>query len=110
MTLIEDDDVVQAFAADRVDQAFGEGILAGGGRGDEGLTDSDSRDLASERVTIDRVPVAEQIFRRRLIGKGVDHPTCRPRGGRVGGDVDMDELAAIVAEDEESKEQAEGEG
>jgi len=30
MTLIEDDDVVQAFAADRADQAFGEGILPGG--------------------------------------------------------------------------------
>src|SRR5213083_2575112 len=110
MTLIEDDDVVQAFAADRADQAFGEGILPGGAGGDEDLTDSHLRDSASERVTIDRVPVAEQIFRSRLIGKGVDHLTCRPRGGRVGGDVDMDEVAAIVAEDEEGKEQAEGEG
>ena len=38
-----------------------------------------SRDLASELVTIDRIPVAEQIFRSRLIGKSVDHLTCRPR-------------------------------
>jgi len=86
------------------------GFCQGGAGGDEDLADAHVRDLASELVTIDRVPVAEQIFRSRLIGKSVDHLTCRPRGDRVGGDVDMDELAAIVAEDEEGKEQAEGEG
>src|SRR2546428_1944240 len=110
MTLIEDDDVVQAFTADRADQAFGEGILPGGAWGDEDLVDSHVRDSASEVVTIDRVPIAEHIFGRRFIGKSVEHLASRPHGGWVGGDVDMDEVAAIVAEGEEDKEQAEGEG
>src|SRR3989442_11600324 len=110
MTLIEDEDVVQAFAADRADQALGEGIVPGGARGDQDLADAHVCDSASELVTIDRVPIAEQILGRRIIGKSVDHLACRPGGGRVVGDVDLDEFAAIVAEDDEGKEQAEGEG
>src|SRR3989442_6036128 len=110
MTLIEDDDVVQAFSADRADQAFGEGILLGGARGDEDLADAHVRDSASALVIIDRVPISEQILGRRFIGKSVEHLAGRRRGGRVVCDVDVDEFAAIVAEDDESKEQAESEG
>src|SRR5207247_368205 len=64
MTLIEDEDedVVQAFAADRADQALGEGILPGGARGDQDLADAHVCDSASELVTIDRVPIAAHVL------------------------------------------------
>ena len=108
MTLIEDDDVIQTFPADRADQAFREGILPGGARGDEDFADAHGRDAASEGITIDRVPIAEQIFGRRVVGEGVDHLAGRPRGGRVIGDIDMDESPAVVTKNDEAEEQTEG--
>src|SRR3989454_10136034 len=108
MALIEDDDVVQALPADRADEPLREGILPGGAGGDADLADAHVCDSARELVTIDRVPIAKYIRGRRFIGKSVDHLACRPRGSRVGGDVDMDELAAIVAKHDEAEEQTEG--
>jgi len=110
MPLVEHDEVVEAFPTDGADEAFGVGILPGGARGDEDLTDTHVGDAPSELVPIDRVAISEQIPGRRFIGKGVDHLACRPPGGGMAGDVDMNEFAAIVAENDEGKEQAKSEG
>ncbi len=73
MALIERDDVVQAFPADRADQAFGERILPWGAPGDEDLANTHVCDSARELVTIGRVPIAEHVRGRRFIGKRVPH-------------------------------------
>ena len=51
-----------------------------------------------------------QPTRRRVLRKGLDQLARCPDGGGVIGDVEVEEFAAIVAEDDEDEEQAEREG
>src|SRR2546427_765127 len=59
MSLIEHDEVVEAFSADGADEALGEGILPWGMRGDEELAGPRPGDSTSERGAIGRVSIAE---------------------------------------------------
>jgi len=56
MSLIEHDEVVEAFSADGADEALGERILPWGTRG---IADPQPGDSASKRGGIGRVPIAE---------------------------------------------------
>ena len=71
MTLIEDDDVVQAFSADRADQAFGEGILPGAVRRREGFVDPHALHSAPKLLAVDLVTVAQEIGRRGVVRESV---------------------------------------
>jgi hypothetical protein len=67
-------------------------------------------DATREVLTVDPVSIPEEVPRRRVLGKGLDQLARRPDGRGMIGDVEVEEFAAIVAENDEDEEEAEGEG
>jgi hypothetical protein len=110
MGFAENQEVVEALAADRADDPLHERVLPGRARGDADLADPQPFDATRKILTVDRVSIPEEVSRRRVLRKGLDQLARCPDGGGVIGDVEVEEFAAIVAEDDEDEEQAEGEG
>jgi hypothetical protein len=110
MPFVDHDDVIEAFASNRADDALGEWILPGRSRGDEDLAHPQAVHPLYERVAVDRIPIAEQVLGRCLFREALDQLVSGPGGGGVVGGVDMDEFSTVVSKDQESEEQLEGEG
>ena len=70
MILVEDDDVVRAFSADATDDSFHIAVLPRRTAGCHHLFDAERTDAPSEIVTIDAIPVADQIARRGIPWEG----------------------------------------
>src|SRR5207245_10891203 len=110
MPFVDHEDVIEAFPSNRPDDALGEGILPGRSRGNEDLAQSQAFHPPCEHVAVDGVPIAEQVLGRCLFWEALDKLLSGPGGGGVVGDVDVDEFSTVVAKDQESEEQVEGEG
>jgi hypothetical protein len=110
MPFVDHDDVVEAFASNRTDDALGERILPGRPRGDEDLVHPQASHPPYEHVAVDGVPIAEQVLGRGVFREAFDQSLGGPGGGGVVGDVDLDEFSPGVSKDQESEEQLEGEG
>ena len=63
-----------------------------------------------ELLAVDAVSITEQILRSRTVRERLDKLPGRPDGRGMIRDVEVEELAAGMAEDDEGEEQAEGEG
>jgi hypothetical protein len=109
VAFVDHDDVIEAFASNRADEALGERILPWRPRGDEDLGHPQAFHAPDERVAVDGVPIAKQVPGRCLFRKAVDQLASGPRGRGVVGNVDMDEFSTVVSKDHEPEEQAEGE-
>src|SRR5262245_34284699 len=72
MLLVEDDRVVQAFAADTPDQPLHIGVLPRTPGGDHDLLDSHMLDPLPKGGAIDAVPIAQQISWGLVPREGVD--------------------------------------
>ena len=110
MPFVDHDDVIEAFASNRSDDALGEGILPGRPGGDEDLAHPQAFHAPDEDVAVDSIPITEQVRGRCLFREALDQLVGGPGGGGVVGDVDMGEFSTVVSKDQESEEQAEGEG
>jgi hypothetical protein len=110
MSLAQNEEMIQAFAAKGADDPFDKGVLPGRARGDADLADPHPFDATREVLTVDPVSIPEEVPRCRVLRKGLDQLARRPEGRGVVGDIEVEEFAAIVAEDDEDEEQAEGEG
>jgi hypothetical protein len=110
MVLAENEEMIQALAADGADHALCKGVLPRRARGDADLADPQPFDATGEVLTVDRVSIPEEVSRRRFLWKHLDQLARHPEGRGVLGNIDAKEFAAVVAEDDEDKEQAEGEG
>ena len=103
MGLAQNDDVIEALAADGADDAFDERVLPGRPRGDEHLANPHAGDAPGEGLAVDGISIAEQISRSGLVREGLDDLAGRPDGRGVVRDVEVEEFAAIVAEDDEDE-------
>jgi hypothetical protein len=106
----EDDHVVEAFPADAPDQAFAVWVLPGRSRGDPDLLDSHGVYDPLELLAVDAVAVAEKeswggVPRERFADL-LPRPVC----GRMRGHVEVKDAPAIVSQDDEDEEDAEGGG
>ena len=110
VTLVQDDEVIEAVAADGADQAFDIGILPGRARGGEHLFDTEAVHTATEPDVIDVVAIAQEIPRGLVPGKCLEHLLCRPLARGVFGDVEVDDLAAFVSQHQEHVENTKGGG
>src|SRR5450631_3299271 len=94
--LVEHDHVVHALATNRADEAFDVGILPGrSGRGDH-LCDAEALHLATEKLAVDSISVADQESRRRVRWEGLHDLSRRPFPTRAGGDVEMQDAPSIM--------------
>ena len=66
----EDDDVIQTLAPDGADEPLREGVLPGAVRRRQDFTDAHALEALPEHVTVDRVAVAEEVGRGRVVREG----------------------------------------
>jgi hypothetical protein len=76
-----------------------------GGRG-QYFTDSHALHALPERVTVDLVPIAEEIGWHRILREGTDDLLGGPGGGGMLGDVEVEDAAALVGEHDKDEEDA----
>ena len=104
MALVQDDHVVQALAADAPDQPFHVGILPWALRGDHNFCDPHVSHPLPKRGAVDPVPVAEEIPRGLIPREGVHHLLRGPLCGGMFCDIDMDDTAPFMGQDDQDKE------
>src|SRR5262249_42620933 len=110
VAFMEHEDVVQTLTADRADEPLHEGILPGRPWGDEEFANPHGPDSPDELLAVDTVTITKQVGRSRIIRKRFDELPSGPDGHGVVRGVDMEEFAAVVAEDDEDEQQAERQG
>jgi hypothetical protein len=106
----EDKNVVEALAADRTDQAFGEWVLPGAVWRRENFLDLHTLHAVAEVLAIDLVTVAQEIGRRGVVRERGDDLLGRPDGGGVLGDIEVDDPPAMVGEHHEDEEDVQADG
>jgi hypothetical protein len=97
MTFSQHDHVIQAFPTDRSDYAFRVGVLPRRpGRGDD-FFDAERFDLPQKSISIDRIAISDQVA--RCLGRvaGFNELTRCPSGSGMGSDIEVTDMAAIVA-------------
>jgi hypothetical protein len=99
MGSIQDDDMVKTLAAKGADQALDIGVLPGRVRRGEDFFDAQVAQATLELVAVDAVPVADHVARGFVEGEGFAHLPADPCGRWVRGDVEVNDAAAVVAED-----------
>ncbi len=99
----EDDDVVRALASDRTDQPFHEWILPRRSvRGDD-FFDVEIPRFLLEHCSVDRIPIAQQIARRRVPWERFHQLLSGPFCGRMRGDVEMEHTSPIMSQDHQDE-------
>src|ERR671933_2361524 len=107
LALIEDNDVIEAFAADRADHALDIRVLPGRSwRGDD-LFDAHRLKALAEPRAIRGIAVAQQIAWRAVPRKGFRDLAGEPVRGGLARDTEVDDLAPIVTEHDEHIEELE---
>ena len=104
MSLVQDDHVIQAFAANTPDEPLDVRILPRTPWGDQHFFNPHMLHPLPKRGAIDAVPIAQQIPRGLVPRKGVHHLLSRPLRRRVFRDVEMDDAAPFMGQDEQHEE------
>ena len=108
MSLVEHDDVIQAIASNGTNQPLNVWGLPGGARCDLDFFHAQRFGPAPEVQPVNAIAVTEQIFRGRGEGKSFAELLAGPTGRRALGDIEVEDSAAIVGEDDETVEHLEG--
>jgi len=106
----EDDDVIQTLAPDGADEAFREGVLPRAVRRRQDFTDAHALQALPEHVTVDRVAVAEEVGRGRVVREGVYDLLSRPGRGGMLGDIEVEDAPPVVGEHDEDEQDAQARG
>ena len=110
VSFAQDENMVEALAPDRADQALRERVLPGAVRRGEDFADSHGLHAAPELLAIDLVTVAEEIGRGRVVRERGDDLVRGPDSGRVLGDVEVDDPPAMVGKHDEDEQDAQARG
>jgi len=110
MSIAENDDMIEALAPDRTDEALGERILPRAVRRREDFVDAQALHAMPKLLTVDLVTVAEEIGRRGVVREGVHDLLGGPAGGGVLGHVEVNDAPAMVSEYDENEEDAQAHG
>jgi len=98
--------VIHTLAPDRADEPLREGSLPWAvGRGQD-FSESHARHSMPKRVTVDAVPIAEEIRRRGVVREGIDDLLSGPGRGGMLGHVEVEDAAAVVGEHDKDEEDA----
>jgi hypothetical protein len=102
VALAEDNDVIETLP-NRADQAFGEWILPWASGSREDFLDLHAPHTLAEGIPVDGVSIAEEIGRGGVVRVRVHDVLCGPRSGRMRGDVEVQDPAPMVSEDDQDK-------
>src|SRR5215469_12421678 len=101
MGLAENDDMIQALAADRPDQPLGKAILPRGNRCSRLVPNAHGTQSTRDDRTIDAIAVSDHVARRPVPRKCLCDLTGNPFRRRILCDVDPDEVSALYPNDDE---------
>src|SRR5216684_2504932 len=107
MHLAQDNHMIDALAPDRSDQPFGKAILPRRGWRGRLVPDAHGAKSACDNAPIDPIPIADEVVRSLIPGKGLRYLTCNPFCRRICCDVDPDEVSAAEPDDDEGIKQVE---
>src|SRR6266576_7146389 len=102
--------MVDALASDRSNQPFGEAVLPRRTWGDRLVTDAHGTQSVRDGSAIDAIPITNQVARRLSPRECFGDLACDPVRGRMGCDVDPDEVSARQPHDDEGVEHVEANG
>ena len=110
MLLAEYHHVVQAVAPDGANQPLCIRVLPGTGRRRQDLADTHASDSLAERLTVDRIAIAQQPAGRRVIRKRLNDLLRGPGGRRMRRDVEMNDPPAVMEKHDEDEQDSTGDG
>ncbi len=110
VALAEGNQMVEALPADCSDPTFADRVRARRLNRRPQTLDSKACDASAEVGTPDPVPVMDQVSRLAVPGCGFDQLPPDPRGGRVGGHLEVEQLAPAMTDEEDDVEGLEGQG
>src|SRR5213080_2948500 len=102
--------MVDALASDRSDQPFGEAVLPRRAWGDGLVADAHGAQSVRDGSAINAIPITDQVARRLSPRECFGDLVCDPVRGRMGCDVDPDEVSAGQPNDDKGIEQVEANG
>jgi len=102
--------VIQTLAPDGADKPLREGVLPRAVRRREDFTDAQALHALPERVTVDRVAIAEEVRRRGVIREGVHDLLGRPGSGGMLGDIEVEDAPAVVGKHDEDEQHTQPRG
>lgn len=100
MSLMQDDHVVQAFAANTPNEPLGVRILPWTPWGDHHFLNVHVPHSLPERCAVDVVPISHEIPWRLVPRKGFQDLLRSPCGGGMFGDVKVDDLSSLVGQNQ----------
>src|SRR5262245_35940502 len=98
VSLAQDDDVIQAFTADRTDETLDVGVLPWRSRGSDNLRDAHCANAITERRAIRFVPVPQQIARSSVPRQLRGHLAGKPALRGIWSDCEVNDPSTIEAE------------
>lgn len=104
---VQDDQMTEAFAADRAEQPLRMAVLPGRIRHGRPVSDSHRAQAATEDQAIGAVIIAHQMSRPLVPWKGLGELARQPQSGRMIGDLDMRDFAPSQREHDEGVKPAE---
>src|SRR5713101_2733508 len=107
MHLAQDNHMIDALAPDRSDQPFGKAILPRRGWRGRLAPDAHGAKSACDNAPIDPIPIADEVVRSFIPGKGLRYLTGNPFCRRICSDVGPDALSAAEPDDDEGIKQVE---
>src|SRR5215831_8628706 len=102
--------MVQAFTANRADNAFDVSSLPRRPRSAENFFDIHCGDLVAELLAIDSISISQQISRRGIKRKGFEHLLRRPFRRWMSGDVEVHDASSIMCKDNKDEKDFEPNG
>ena len=107
VTLVENNDVMEALAADRADESLDVRRLPGRPVGNHHLLNIPVLDAFLEERTIDAVAITNQEAWGLFVRKCLHDLLTRPRGRGIFGDIEVDDMPPMMTENNEGEQYTE---
>ena len=106
MFFAEHDHMTETLAADASNHSLRIRILPRASRCRPHLFNAHSLNSILEILAIDSISISNEITRRLILRKGFDHLLCRPSCGWMFGDIEVNQSASFMRNNNENKQHA----
>ena len=103
MSGAKNDDIVQAFAPNRTDDAFYVRVLPRRTISGKNFLNAESMSSLRKLISVNGIAVTEWILRFFIYAAGLGQLLCRPGGGGMAGYIEMQYPTTVIAENDEHK-------
>ncbi len=107
MAFVQNDEMIEAIAAQGSDEPLHERVLPRTAWCAEDLFDPHTLDPPLKCAAVDRIAIAEEVFRRAVPWDGFDDLLARPLSRRILSDVEVQNLPSRMCKDNQDEEELE---